>query len=185
MMPREHGRSLRVGLRLFRAARRDRNGVAIVEFALVASFLVAMMLPIVDIGMGFYYKSRVMTAAEAGAQYAFVHSWNGNSAATQTAITTAVTSATDLSVSATPAPSLSCKCADGTQLNAPTNPPPAPFTPATCTALAATNCTGANNPNGPGAYATVNAQVTYNPLFAFFGFGNSVTLSASSTVRIQ
>ena len=172
-------------MQLVRAAWKGCEGVAIVEFALVATFLVAMMLPVVDIGMGFYYKSRVLTAAEAGAQYALEHSWNGNSSATQTAITTAVTSATDLSVTATPAPSLSCRCADGTGLNNPTSSPSSPFTPATCNALASTNCTGSNNPNSPGAYATVNARVTYTPLFAFFGFGSAVTLNASSTVRIQ
>ncbi len=177
--------SLRDMMQLFRVALGDRHGVAIVEFAFVASFLVALMLPVVDIGMGFYYKTRVMTAAQAGAQYAFVHDWSGNSAATQTAITTAVTSAMDLSVSATPAPSLSCKCADGTQLNNPTSLPSSPFTPATCSSLPSTNCTGSNNPNSPGAYVTVNAQVTYSPLFAYLGFGNPVTLTASSTVRVQ
>jgi Flp pilus assembly protein TadG len=184
-MPSQLKQSLRDAVRLVRVGAENRDGVAIVEFALVASFLVALMLPIIDIGMGFYYKTRVMTAAQAGAQYAFVHDWSGNSATTETAITTAVTSAMDLSVSATPAPSLSCKCADGTRLNDPANPPSSPFTPSTCASLAATNCTGSNNPNGPGAYVTVNAQVTYNPLFVYLGFGNPVTLSASSTVRVQ
>jgi hypothetical protein len=31
----------------------------------------------------------------------------------------------------------------------------------------------------------VNAQVTYTPLFGYLSFGNPVTLTASSTVRVQ
>ncbi len=166
----------------------DRRGAALVEFAMVAPVLVGLTLPMVDIGIGFYYKTRVMTAAEAGAQYAFLKGWSGNNNTTpQTAINTAVTSATGLSgVSSSPAPSLSCKCVDGTNLVNPSNPPSTPWKPSDCTSLSSSNCTGTGvNPQSPGAYVTVNAQVTYTPLFSYLSFGNSVTLTASSTVRIQ
>jgi hypothetical protein len=142
-------------LKVFRRLAHDHRGAALVEFAMVGSVLVGLTLPMVDIGIGIYYKTRVMTAAQAGAQYAFLKGWSGNNNATQTAINTAVTSATGLSgISSSPAPTLSCKCVDGTNLNNPQNPPSSPWTPQTCTSLSSSNCTGSNNPQSPAAYVT-------------------------------
>ena len=79
-------------LQRFRAMLRDARGAALIEFALVSSVLIMLLLPLVDVGMGFYYKTQVMTAAEAGAQYAFV-----NSSYDSTKITATINSATSLS----------------------------------------------------------------------------------------
>lgn len=155
------------------------RGVAMVEFALTAPFLVLLMLPLVDIGMGFYVKTQLMTAAEAGAQYAFVHGWSGTNSTTQTAILSAVTSATSLTgIQTTPAPVLACGCANGTTITY--SSPGGSFTQSSCATQAA--CASGQN---PGAYVTVSTQVTYTPLFGYWIFGGASTLTAGSTVRVQ
>jgi Flp pilus assembly protein TadG len=138
-----------------------RDGNAAVEFSLAAPVLTIMLVPMVDIGMGVYQQMQVQDAAQAGAQYAMAHGWNSSS------IQSAVTSATALSVSATPAPSKSCGCPDGSSVSA-----------ATC----GSTC---SDGQPAGSYVTVSAQATYTPLLPYPAMGSSVTLSAQATARIQ
>jgi len=157
----------------------DRRAVAMIEYAVVMPLLVLLLLPLVDLGLGFYVKTQLMTAAQAGTQYAFVNGWSGTSTTTQTAITTEVSSATGLgSVSATPAPALACGCADGTTITY--SSPSGAFSPSSCSTQPA--CASGQK---PGAYVTVNTQVTYRPIFTYLIFSGSTTLTATSTVRIQ
>src|SRR5439155_18054075 len=83
-------------LKAYREFRRDRRGAALVEFAVVSTMLIALMLPLSDLGMGFYVKTQVMTAAEAGAQYAFHKGWSTDNQTAQTAICSAVINASGL-----------------------------------------------------------------------------------------
>jgi Flp pilus assembly protein TadG len=76
---------------------RATEGSAAMEFGLIAPMLGAILLPVIDIGIGFYQRMQVQDAAQAGAQYAMTHGWNS------TAIQNAVRSATTLSISASPA----------------------------------------------------------------------------------
>ena len=149
-------------LRRIIAALRDARGVSAVEFALAAPLLATILTLLVDFGFGFYEKMQVEDAAQAGAQYALLNGWNS------TAIQNAVTSATTLSgLTATPAPTQSCGCPNGT-------------------AIAAATC-GSTCSNGlsAGTYVTVNAQATYTPLISYPVMGSTVTLSAQSMARIQ
>lgn len=174
--------ALRFIARAARTGFRDRRGVATVELALVSTVMIGLMLPMFDIGMGFYFKTQVHTAAQAGAEYAYVHGWNSTNTTTQTSILSAVTSATGLSaIAASPAPTLACGCVDGTTITLST--PSSPYTSDTCASQ--TTCAGSNNPVKPGAFVTVNAQATYTPLITYLGFGSPVTLSATSVVRVQ
>ena len=134
---------------------------AAVEFSLAAPVLAIIFVPLIDIGMAVYQQMQVQDAAQAGAQYAMAHGWNSS------AIQNAVTSATALSVTASPAPSKSCGCPDGSSVSA-----------AAC---------GSTCPDGQtaGTYVTVGAQATYVPLLPYPTMGSSVTLSAQATARIQ
>jgi hypothetical protein len=186
---------------------RDRRGVATVELALVATVMVIVMLPIFDLGMGFYVKTQVMSAAEAGADYAFIHGWaNNNNSSPQTSINSAVMNATGLNASSSPALSsssspwtyvngsacsgsncdlwLSCQCTNGTTLSDPTNQPTTPYAQSACSSLA--KCSGANqNAQTPGAYVTVSAHATYTPIISFLGLGSPITFTATSVVRVE
>ena len=145
-----------------RGTARDKRGVSAVEFAIVAPVLVAMLIPTVDIGMGLYTKMQVQNAVQAGAQYATASGWNSSG------IQNAVTSATGLSsVLASPAPSQSCGCVNGTTL-----------ANASCSATCPDGSTA-------GVYVTVSAQSRYSPLFPYPVLGSSTTLTAQTTVRIQ
>jgi Flp pilus assembly protein TadG len=132
-----------------------------VEFSIAAPVLAIIFVPLIDIGMAVYQQMQVQDAAQAGAQYAMAHGWNSSS------IQSAVTSATALSVTVSPAPSKTCGCPDGTAVTA-----------ATC----GSTCSDGQK---AGTYVTVGAQVTYAPLLPYPTMGNSVTLSAQTTARIQ
>jgi Flp pilus assembly protein TadG len=137
------------------------QGNAVVEFGLVAPMLGAILVPVVDIGIGFYQRMQVQDAAQAGTQYAMAHGWNS------TAIQNAVTSATPLPVTAAPAPTRSCGC-----------PGDASVVAVAC----GSTCTDGQS---AGTYVTVNAQAVYKTLVPYPAIGSSVTLSAQSTARIQ
>lgn len=138
-----------------------REGGAAVEFSVAAPVLAIIFVPLIDIGMAVYQQMQVQDAAQAGAQYAMLHGWNSS------AIQTAVTNATGLSVTASPTPSKSCGCPDGSSVSA-----------AAC---------GSTCPDGltAGTYVTVGAQATYVPLLPYPTMGSSLTLSAQATARIQ
>ncbi len=200
------GRGLSTALRFARLRFLDARGVATVEMALVSTVMITIMLPMYDLGMGFYVKTQVMSAAQAGADYAFIVGWsNSNNSSPQTSINAAVMNATGLNASSTPALTssstpwtyvnggtcsgancdlwLSCKCTDGTTLSDPASQPTAPFKATDCSSLA--TCSGSNNPQTPGAYVTVEAHATYTPIASYLGFGNPITFTATSVVRIQ
>jgi len=81
---------------------RGEHGAGAVEFAIGATLLAGLLIPLIDLGMGFYQKMQVQDAA---------HGWNS------TAIENAVTSATALaSISASPAPARNCGCPEGTSV---------------------------------------------------------------------
>jgi Flp pilus assembly protein TadG len=140
----------------------DCRAVSAVEFAITAPLLIGMLIPLVDLGFGIAKNTQLRNAAHAGAQYALVNGWDS------TAIQTAVTSATKLSpIQALPAPSQSCGCPNGTAV-----------TPVACGSVCSN---GAN----AGTYVTVNAQSSYTPVIPYPTLGSSVTLVATSTVRIN
>lgn len=145
----------------WRALRRDRRGNAAMELALLASPLMMLAVGTTDYGLGVYRQMEVQNAAQAGAEYALKHGFSTS------AITAAVTGATPLSVSASPAPAQSCGCPSG-----------ATITSATC----GSTC-GDGFPAG--TYVTVAAQATYSTIIPYPGIPSTYTLAASSTVRIK
>jgi Flp pilus assembly protein TadG len=153
--------SLALFIKQITALLRAPEGNAAMEFGLVAPMLGALLVPLIDLGIGFYQRMQVQDAAQAGAQYAMTHGWNS------TAIQNAVTSATTLSISASPAPVRSCGC---------------PGTASVVSAACGSTCTD-GHPTG--TYVTVSAQALYTTLVPYPALGSSVTLSAQSTARIQ
>jgi Flp pilus assembly protein TadG len=138
------------------------EGASAVEFGIIAPVLAAVLVPLIDLGLGFYQQMQVEDAAQAGAQYAMAHGWNTS------AIQSAVTSATALAaVSASPAPARSCGCPSGT-------------------AVSVVDCGSAcDDGRSARTYVTVSAQATYTTLIPYPTIGSSVVLTAQSTVRVQ
>jgi Flp pilus assembly protein TadG len=138
-----------------------RDGGSATEFALLMPIAVAMLVLMFDLGTGGYVKSRVQSAAQAGTTYVEQHGWN------QIGIIDAVRAATNLQAVKVNGV-LSCGCVNGT-------------------AIADVPCGGGACPNGAaaGVYATVTASSVYTPLFPYPGLARSMTLSATSVVRIN
>ncbi len=148
----------------------DEKGTAAIEFGLVATFLSFLFLGLADFGMAYWEQMQVGNAASAGAEYAI----NAATAWTQAGVTTAVTGATSLgSIQATPAPTQTCGCPSAT-----TGITAATGTPPTC----GSSCAGGGT---AGTYVTVNAQASYSFIFRYPGIASPLTLTASTTVRIN
>ncbi len=147
--------------RFFARARRDTSGVAAIEFSIVVPLLTLMTIAIADIGFGVYRKIQVEDAAQAGAEWAIRNGFDS------TGISNAVTSATNASIIASPAPTQFCGCATGSSVSA---------------AACGTPC-----PDGSlaGTYAAVSAQLTYNTTLNYGVAPTTYTFGAQSTVRLR
>jgi len=138
-----------------------KQGIAAIEFAIIVPILALLLLCTVDIGMGFYRKMEVQTAAQAGAEYAAVHGYSVSS------ISSAITNTASYSINASPSPAQFCGCAS---------------TSGVTTATCSSTC-----PDGTvaGTYVTASASATYNTILQYPMLPTTFTLQAQSTVRIQ
>ncbi|HXP29534.1 MAG TPA: TadE/TadG family type IV pilus assembly protein [Stellaceae bacterium] len=146
----------------WRRLARGADGAVSVELGVTISLLTALVIPMVDIGMGAYTQMQVQNAAQAGAEYAAVSGWNSAN------VSTAVTGATGLSsISASPAPAETCGCITSGSI-----------TTVTCGSTCASGDTA-------GTFVTVNAKAQYTTLFNYPGLTSPMNLTAQSTVRIK
>jgi TadE-like protein len=137
-----------------------RDGSAAVEFALIMPIAVAMLVLTFDLGSGGYVKACIESAAQAGTTYVEAHGWS------QLGIVRAVREATNLPSVGVQAV-LSCGCIAGTDIvDVPCG--------STCPTGAAA-----------GTYVRVTASSVYTPLIPYPGIARSMTLSASSIVRVN
>jgi len=145
------------------------RGAAIVEFALIMPFLVLLLVGLCDLGFGVYGSMQVQAAAEAGAQYASRNGWDTAN------IAAAVTSGTGASgITALPAPYQTCGCTNNnvfTQVGTPTN--------GSCSSL---TCSPSGN---PGLYASISAQLLYQPMLPYPGLPATLTLAGQAYRRLN
>ena len=140
----------------------DRRGIAAVEFALFAPFLMATVVGLTDLGFGLYRSMQVDDAAHAGIQYALVRGFDA------TAIASQVTAAApDFAIAASPEPQRYCGCAGGSGVTA-----------ATCESFCPDGSTA-------GTFVSVSAAATYVPPIAFPWIPDSFALQSTAIVRIQ
>ena len=156
--------SMRRSALFARRARYDfgRRGTAMVEFALVLPMLLLLLVGVLDLGFAIYDTLQVQAAATAGAQYAARNTWDSG------AISAEVAGATGTpGITATPVPTQVCGCTDGGQ-----------FSVVGC----ATRC-----PSGtaPGLYASVSAQLQYQPTLPYPGLPSPLTLTGQAYQRLQ
>ena len=140
--------------------RRDRKGVAAVEFALVLPLLILLVMGVVELGLAFAQAMQVRDAAASGALYAGRNGWD------PAGIAAAVTgTGTTSGVSASPTPALYCGCPDAS-------------------GVVATAC-GDTCADGREArqYVDVSASVPRRSVFPG-AFGMPATLTATATARL-
>lgn len=141
---------------------RAKDGVAALEFAVVAPVLLLFVAEAFSLGSLVWAKMQVENAARAGAIYASTRSVNA------TSIDGVVAGATRLgaAIKATPVATESCGCPDESQ--------------GVVAAACGSTCAGGAN---AGQYVTVFTQTTYSVPFPLPGLGTQVTLTGTSTTR--
>jgi len=182
---------LRVG-----ALARDRRGMSAVEFGLAAPVFLALLTPVIDIGLAFSEQIRVNQAVEAGAQYASSNPYGGSP--WSTGVQAAINNATTLSSDPTWSKSVSaevCGCPNSTNTDVQTG-----TNPQTGASYGtAPNCNPGTCPDGsnPGYYVTITARITYTSVMPYSILGNpptpctgsgsagQVCLSSRAVVRVQ
>jgi Flp pilus assembly protein TadG len=143
----------------------NRKGSVAVEFALIATAWLFMMIGVCDFGLAINDKTQVTNAAWAGAEYISINSWNTSTepAAAQTAAQTAIS----YPVTANASTQAGCPNANATAVRTPSS---------------GTTCGTYSSPEGN--YATVTVTTTYKPLFSvLWGDKTSVSLSATAVTR--
>ncbi|HMA48335.1 MAG TPA: TadE/TadG family type IV pilus assembly protein [Magnetospirillaceae bacterium] len=153
-------------LRSLRGLPGNRDGVAFVEFALLAPVFALLTVAAIDFGLAFAAKLNLAAAVAEGAQYAFLNGGNVQAARVQTVVQSAIALSP---VSATVTYDGACYCVTG-------SPP----------ARSAQTC-GVPCPNGapPGKYLDISASYTYQPIFPSYALVSNPHLTETVTVRVQ
>jgi hypothetical protein len=149
-------------MRIHRHAWRSQAGSAAVEFAIVAPFLIALLIGVVELGFAVRQSMQVQDAAEAGALYAGKHGWD------PAGIAAAVVNATGATnITADPAPALFCACADSG-------------------GIAAHACDSAcGDGDMPVHYARVSASMPHTAILTGLGLPIPAVLTGHAVVRVQ
>lgn len=145
----------------------DQQGVALLEFSLLAPILALLCVGAIDFGLAFASQMQLAAAVEEGAQYAFVTGPTVQPATVQSIVQTAsplsaVTAAVTYNQTA-------CYC--------PAGAPPV---------LAAQTC-GQPCADGsmPGKFLSISADYTYSPIFPAYGLIANPKMTQAATVRVQ
>lgn len=154
-----------MGERIRRGLLSCTRGAAAIEFAVIGGVFSAIFVVSGDIGLAYYARMQVQTAAQVGAQYAVNH---GGSTFNASAISNAVLNATSTTgITASPAPTEFCGCPSGTSLS---------------TATCGTTCTDGT---GAGTYATVTASRTHTVVVPYPWLPPTYVQTSTATVRIK
>jgi Flp pilus assembly protein TadG len=166
--------ALRPRLAWIGALARDRRGVSAVEFGLATPVFLAMLTPVIDLGLAFSPQIRINQMVEAGAQYATANPYNGGSWATnvQSAMTNAQSTLTGVNTSVG---SETCGCPNSTSTAIVTG---SYGTPPSCTG----SCPDSSS---PGYYVTLTGSLTYTSVMPYSILGSTATLSRQAVVRVQ
>ena len=148
---------------------RDRSGAAAVESALAILIMMAMVLPLIDFGRYINMRIELKQALRAGGHYAMIDIDNTIATTNSTAITSVITSATNLSGITVSVGTITCECHDGNSNDCPG-------------AVSYTTCSGSI---APGGFLPITASATFDPLFVDVGgFTENMTVTESMDLRI-
>jgi hypothetical protein len=164
----------------------DRRGASAVEFALIGSIFVVLLLNVIDFAILIWSRMQVDYAAAAAAQAAYntcspgfmPARGNSNCPSLDSVVETAARS-TSLGGAVTNAPAIEeYYCTAGTNLVRVATFPSTP--PATCGGVE-----GGNPASTPGDYVTVNVSYTFTPLFAGLSLVQEQPLTAMAMQRLR
>ncbi len=150
---------------LFSLARANK-GTSAIEFGFMGLILAALIVGVIDFGVGLWEDMQVANAAEAGAAFASVKGWNATAADIESVVTTTTGLST---ITASPAPwIMSCGCPN-----------------ANSTAITEVACgTTCTDNSEAGHYWVVSAEDSYSMFLPYPGIANPMTLNATSYARL-
>lgn len=139
---------------------RDQQGVAAIEFGVISSVLIVLMVMATDLGLAMQHRSQMEAAVRAGLQKALDNS------ATLSDVENAALASADLpsSPAAEPTASRQCSCPDGTAVS--------------CT-------TGTCSPNHRQDFVELTLEQQHHWLLGFPGLSNPITLSITHSIRVK
>lgn len=180
-----------------KSLRKDRDGSAALEFAIVAPIFIAVLAVSLDLGMVVFARFQLESAVSGAANYAIVNAsmvdaTNGSTLASniaqliasQTTVGTATASVTVndgvtaayntnmITIGGLASQASACYCPTGS---------------ADAITWGSQQSCGASCPTGElaGKYVRITMQQTYNPVFSSYGISNNGLISANALVRIQ
>lgn len=145
---------------LFAQLRGDRSGAAATEFALLFPLLALLLAGIIDFSRLISQRMQVQAAAQAGADYAIRHGWNGP------AIAGTIARTSPNAIAADPAPRLVSACLSGTEI--------VETVTATCSSGLFT-----------GKYVLATARASFTPLMPWPGLVVPDTIVGTALTRVQ
>jgi Flp pilus assembly protein TadG len=163
--------------------RRDRRGIAALEFALALPVLLLVMGTLIDVGLIWRARGKLAVAVEAGEQYAVLTGTTATVTNMVNAIcAAAATISTSCGVTGTPAPVIvvaasapTCGCVSTTS----------GVSTLTATSCGTTCAAGATAGGGTaGSFLKLSASYTYAPI-TLTGVGSPGTVTEQSWVRLQ
>lgn len=165
-------------LRFLRARNslRCQNGVAALEFAIVAPALLTVLGGLADFGLALGQSTRIQQAVDAGATYAFAAQQEAGVNGTISAAAVKAAVQASLALSPTPTVTVTGPNPGCTQTNN--------ASPPTTTLTSGTYGQTCPNGNPVGTYVVINVQYTYQPLMPSYSMLGQTNLSATSTVRL-
>jgi Flp pilus assembly protein TadG len=141
---------------MHRLLRRD-DGVAGMEFALLAPILVSVLFALIDLSMAAYTRREAQAAAQAGVQYAMISGWEEDEIEAAVLVSARLASPTVVAERL-----YGCALSSGLSFVA-----------------KGTNCTGGGV---AGTYVRVSVTPSYEPILPFDGLSVGTT---SAVVRIE
>ncbi len=156
----------------------DRRGLAAVEFALVAPFLLMLLGGAADFGLVMSGKSQLANGVAQGVQYALMKGPSVSAAAIRTAVQGAAARSGVAGTVTVTVTGPACYCLSGQPAVL-----AASSTPLSATATCTGTCNGTSPP--PSAYVKIAASYGYQPLMPYYSRLANATISETITARLR
>jgi Flp pilus assembly protein TadG len=148
-----------------KTGKNKRKGNAIIEFAIIAPVMIAMMFAVMDFSRVFYFGEIASGAARAGTEYALLSTSNaGNTSGMIAAATSDANTNTPASMNFQAQATTFCECAGSTTQ---------------------ISCSSSCGSSAMWYYAQVTTTIQFSTFFNYYLLPQTLSVAGASTVRVQ